>query len=74
MRITRFLPVCTLCFFVVAACATVDRGERQVKPNAAAIARALGCGPDEIAFCVDTDCAPADYYCADKNEVLGTIW
>jgi hypothetical protein len=73
MRIMRHLPLHALCFFIVAACASAEPEERQAVPIAAAIARALGCGPDEMAFCVETICEFSDYYCTNREEALGTI-
>jgi len=66
------LPSLTL--VVLAACANTEPVHRRPELTIDELGKALGCGPDEIPFCVDVDCALTDYYCADKARVLGTIW
>ena len=62
-----------LCISALTACATGEPVDRRPEPDGAEIARTLGCAPDEIAVCVDVDCAPADYHCADKKRALGML-
>ena len=63
-------PLLLLCLSVLIGCATGDPVDRRPEPDIDEIARALRCGPGKMPFCVDADCGPADYYCADKQRAL----
>lgn len=58
-----------LCVSALFACASSEPPDRQSAPGIEEIKRALGCSLDEIAVCVDVNCEPDDYVCADKASV-----
>jgi hypothetical protein len=73
MSIQRMPLLPLLCLSVLQGCASGEPVDRRQELDFAEIARALGCGPDEIPFCVDADCEVTDYRCVDKKRALGMI-
>jgi hypothetical protein len=67
------LPVQLLCIAALAACASHDPVERQPDADIAAVAKALGCSDDEVAVCVDVNCEPREYRCANKADVKALL-
>lgn len=57
------------CVLALAACATGEPVERESRPDNEQIANELGCAADEVAICVDINCEPDDYVCAEKGEM-----
>ena len=58
-----------ICFVGMAACASTESADHQREPDVEDIARALGCKSEEVAVCIDVDCKPEEFYCADRNDI-----
>jgi hypothetical protein len=69
-HVTRKLLLAAGCL-VLSACATESPYPRQqvTQTTPAEATRLLGCRDDEVAFCIETNCALEDYYCTNRNDV-----
>lgn len=52
---------------MLAACATGGPDDGMQDTQADAMSVELGCGPNQIAVCVDNICEPEDYVCAERD-------
>ena len=63
--------VLTLCCAAIVGCASGEPDYREREPDVRDIARAIGCGPKQVAVCVDAHCELDEYRCADEDDVRG---
>lgn len=69
----RNIAVIALLGVFVAGCA-VEGGRKLEKVGRHEVAEFAGCGPDEVAMCVDTNCEPEEFKCVERGnaaQVLG---
>jgi hypothetical protein len=71
MRTVRNTLLQSLCLAALVACATGEDVDRRYEPDASEIGNLPTCLPDQFAVCVDINCEPADYTCAEKDQLRG---
>ena len=62
-------PAMLFALAVTGGCATGEPIERDRDPDIREIARALGCSSTQVAVCVEVNCDPEDYVCAERGEM-----
>jgi len=56
---------------LVAACASGDSIDQRYAPAASEAQHSLQCGPGRVAVCVEVNCDPSDYVCAEQRDLRG---
>lgn len=74
MRAFPEILVSLLAVTMLVACAARAPVHKLPQVDPGQLPRALGCASHQVAFCAGTDCRPGDYYCVDRDHVLGAIW
>lgn len=62
-----FLTLLTVSALV--ACANSGSVEKKREPDITQIAQELGCTSDQMPVCIEVNCEPEDYRCADRGDV-----
>jgi hypothetical protein len=56
---------------LVAACASGDSVDKRYAPVVSEEQHSLQCGRGRVAVCVEVNCEPSDYVCAEKRDLRG---
>jgi len=67
IRPPTLLPL--LCLLQLGACATEETRDRPPEIGDEAISQQIGCTEDQVAICIDVDCGPDDWACADRSSL-----
>ncbi len=73
MNILQSVLLQVVCVTTLIACAARQPVDRQADLDVAGIAKALGCTDDEVAVCVDVNCEPHEYRCANRADVKALL-
>ena len=68
--VTNTLRQCT-CLALLAACATDDTVDGRYDPGESEIRPVVQCASDQVAVCIDVNCEPTEYVCAEKRDLRG---
>jgi hypothetical protein len=52
-----------------AGCVNTDHVASARPPDHAEIAKSLNCTSEQVALCVETNCEPEEFQCADRGDV-----